>query len=99
MTNTYLYDAAQIRLFTDSDSAFFLGDALGSVRQLVDDAGAMTMSKSYEPYGEVLNVSRCGQTRLSLFVKIAVRSYLTLRIQGTIISIIAIVNRLASSNQ
>ena len=52
-TNTYLYGTARIGQFTASDSAYFLGDALGSVRQLVDGSGAVTMIKNYEPYGEV----------------------------------------------
>jgi RHS repeat-associated protein len=30
-------------------------DGLGSVRQLVDNAGGVQMSKAYEPFGEVLN--------------------------------------------
>ncbi|MFN8405730.1 MAG: hypothetical protein U0V48_19570 [Anaerolineales bacterium] len=31
-----------------------LGDALGSVRQLTDTQGAVTLAKSYQPYGETL---------------------------------------------
>ena len=53
-TNTYLYGNGRIGQFTGADSAIFLGDALGSVRQLVDGSGAVTLAKSYEPYGEVL---------------------------------------------
>jgi RHS repeat-associated protein len=53
-TNTYLYGSDRIGQFTGIDSAYFLGDALGSVRQLVDGSGAVILAKSYEPYGEVL---------------------------------------------
>jgi RHS repeat-associated protein len=53
-TNTYLYGSGRIGQFTGADSAYFLGDALGSVRQLVDGNGAVTLSKGYEPYGEVM---------------------------------------------
>ena len=33
---------------------YFLPDALGSVRQLADVNGAVTLAKSYKPYGEIL---------------------------------------------
>lgn len=42
-TNTYLY------------GTYFLGDALGSMRQLVDGSGVVTLVQSYEPYGERLS--------------------------------------------
>ena len=56
-TNTYLYGLGRIAqqntdtLMTD----YFLGDALGSVRQLVDPTGVVTLSQSYAPYGDTLN--------------------------------------------
>lgn len=56
-TNTYLYGNERIGQFTANDSAYFLGDALGSVRQLVDGTGAVALTNSYEPYGEVLNAA------------------------------------------
>ncbi|MDW8241560.1 MAG: RHS repeat-associated core domain-containing protein, partial [Acidobacteriota bacterium] len=34
---------------------YHLGDALGSVRQLADAGGAVTLVRSYEPYGTVLS--------------------------------------------
>ena len=34
---------------------YLLGDPLGSVRQLADNSGNVTLLKSYEPYGSVLN--------------------------------------------
>jgi hypothetical protein len=48
-TNTYRYGNGRIGQFTASDSAYFLTDALGSVRQLTDTNGAVTLSKQYEP--------------------------------------------------
>lgn len=36
------------------------GDALGSVRQLVDDSGMVTLSKSYQPYGQVMDSTGSG---------------------------------------
>jgi len=53
--NTYLYGNSRIGQFTTSDSAYFLGDALGSVRQLVDGNGVVILAKTYKPYGEVLS--------------------------------------------
>jgi RHS repeat-associated protein len=52
--NTYLYGNGRIMQQSASDSAYFLGDALGSVRQLVNGGGAITLAKEYEPYGEVM---------------------------------------------
>jgi RHS repeat-associated protein len=51
-TNTYLYDNGRIGQFSGVESAYFLGDALGSVRQLVDGDGLVSLVKSYEPYGK-----------------------------------------------
>ena len=33
--------------------AYYLTDGLGSVRQLADSVGDITLSKNYQPYGEV----------------------------------------------
>jgi RHS repeat-associated protein len=34
---------------------YYMGDALGSVRQLIDSSGNVVLTKDYEPYGEVMN--------------------------------------------
>jgi RHS repeat-associated protein len=39
---------------------YFLGDALGSVRQLTDQAGVVTLAKAYTPYGETLSTAGSG---------------------------------------
>lgn len=52
-TNQYLYGLgriAQVNTTTD----YFLTDALGSIRQLTDASGAITLAKSYQPYGGTL---------------------------------------------
>jgi RHS repeat-associated protein len=54
-TNTYLYGVGRIAQYTTYSTDYFLGDALGSVRQLADHTGVTTLSRNYEPYGEVLN--------------------------------------------
>jgi RHS repeat-associated protein len=53
-TNTYLYGLGRIAQYDASGTQYFLGDGLGSVRQLVEASGAVTLNKTYEPYGEVL---------------------------------------------
>ncbi len=53
-TNTYLYGQGRIAQVGQS-TEYFIGDALGSVRELVDDSAVVTLSQSYEPYGEVLS--------------------------------------------
>jgi RHS repeat-associated protein len=61
-TNTYLYGVSRIAQYGASSPQYFLGDALGSVRQLVDASGNVTLAKSYQPYGEVLIVAGDGAT-------------------------------------
>ncbi len=52
-TNTYLYGLDRIAQVNTS-TEYFLGDALGSVRQLTNAQGNITLTKSYAPYGEVM---------------------------------------------
>jgi len=54
-TNTYLYGLGRIAQAAGTDTEYFLGDALGSVRQLTAGNGDITLTKSYAPYGEVLS--------------------------------------------
>ncbi len=55
-TNTYLYGNGRIsqsQITNHQSPEYFLGDALGSVRQLADPTAAVTLTQSYSPYGEV----------------------------------------------
>ena len=61
-TNAYLYGYGRIAQVNASDAQYFLGDALGSVRQLTDASGAVTMAKVYDPYGVVSAISGNGST-------------------------------------
>ena len=64
-TNTYLYGNGRISQFPIPDSQspeYFLGDALGSVRQLAAPAGAVTLTQSYAPYGEITQSVGTSQT-------------------------------------
>jgi len=49
-TNTYLYGIGRIAQ-VNTTTEYFLGDALGSVRQLTDAQGEITLANAYEPYG------------------------------------------------
>ncbi len=51
---SYLYGLDRIAQVDGSNADYFLGDALGSVRQLTDDNGTVTLGQSYEPYGSDL---------------------------------------------
>ncbi len=64
-TNTYLYGTdriAQLPADTPQKADYFLGDALGSVRQMADESGAVVYTASYDPYGEVLSTNGVAQT-------------------------------------
>lgn len=41
---------------------YFLGDALGSLRQLTDATGAVTLTHSYDPYGNVIRREGTGSS-------------------------------------
>ncbi len=53
-TNTYLYGNGRIAQ-AGSTTEYFLGDALGSVRQLADSASVVMLTQSYSPYGETIS--------------------------------------------
>ena len=60
-TNTYLYGNGRIAQ-TNSTTEYFIADALGSVRQLVDVNSAVTLTQSYAPYGAVTQSIGSGAT-------------------------------------
>ena len=61
-TFTYLYGMGRIAQQSTADMQYFLGDALGSVRQLTDSNGELILAKDYEPYGDMLNRGGNGTT-------------------------------------
>jgi hypothetical protein len=61
-TNTYLYGVGRIAQYSETGPEYFLNDALGSVRQLVDANGSVTLARDYEPYGEALASAGSGAT-------------------------------------
>jgi RHS repeat-associated protein len=60
-TDTYLYGVDRIAQ-VNTDTQYFLGDALGSVRQLADISGEVVLAQAYDPYGVTANVSGPAQT-------------------------------------
>ena len=61
-TNTYLYGLGRIAEYQGSVSEYYLGDALGSVRQLVNDENEITLARVYEPYGNLAQANGTAQT-------------------------------------
>ncbi len=49
-TNNYIYGHGRIAQ-VNSGTEYFLGDALGSARQLANSSGAITYTSAYDPYG------------------------------------------------
>lgn len=60
--NTYLYGAGRIAQYGANGAEYYLGDALGSVRQMVDANGNIALARDYQPYGEVLSSTGGGAT-------------------------------------
>ena len=60
-TSTYLYGVGRIGQ-QGTEWAYHLPDALGSVRQLADAVGAISVAQSFEPYGEALAAFGSQQT-------------------------------------
>jgi RHS repeat-associated protein len=54
-TNRYLYGMGRIAQQAPNGLQYFLPDGLGSVRQLTDTAGALTLLQSFDPYGGLLS--------------------------------------------
>jgi RHS repeat-associated protein len=46
----------------NTTAEYFLGDALGSVRQMTDATGAITFTRGYDPYGVVTYTTGASQT-------------------------------------
>jgi RHS repeat-associated protein len=61
-TNKYVYGNARIAQIAETQTGYFLPDALGSMRQMTDPSADLTLAKSYDPYGNVVSSSGAGQT-------------------------------------
>ena len=60
-TYYYVYGNGRIAQ-VDTTPEYFLGDALGSVRQLTDATGAITYARNYDPYGVVAQTGGASQS-------------------------------------
>jgi len=61
-TNDYIYGLGRIAQTNVSTTDYFLGDALGSVRQLTDPSGQLTYASGYDPYGNLAYSGGTSQT-------------------------------------
>lgn len=61
-TNTYIYGLDRIAQTQGSATEYFLGDALGSVRQLTNQSSAITYARAYDPYGVMTQTSGSSQS-------------------------------------
>jgi RHS repeat-associated protein len=62
VSHSYLYGVNRIAQVSETQTGYFLPDALGSVRQMADEEGEITLAQSYTPYGEVLASEGTAQT-------------------------------------
>jgi RHS repeat-associated protein len=53
----YLYGVGHLAQVEGASTEWFLGDALGSVRQVVDDGGEVVLARDYAPFGVVFSES------------------------------------------
>ncbi len=60
-TNNYIYGNDRIAQ-VNTGTEYFLGDALGSVRQLTNSNGAVTYAGAYDPYGVTTQTHGASQT-------------------------------------
>jgi RHS repeat-associated protein len=61
-TDLFQYDVEWMTLYSSVSTDYFLTDAPGSVRQLADADGQVSLAQSYEPYGETHSSSGEGAT-------------------------------------
>jgi RHS repeat-associated protein len=61
-TNTYLYGLTRIGEEQPGSWQYHLSDALGSVRQLANSTPAVTLARSYKPFGDSLTSAGTGAT-------------------------------------
>lgn len=59
----YVYGLHRLAQVSEGDTEWFLGDALGSVRQLVGDDGDVILARDYTPYGQPLSESGTGSSK------------------------------------
>ncbi len=58
----YVYGLGRLSQGSAGGAEYFLPDALGSVRQITDGSGEITLAQTYQPYGEILSQGGAGQS-------------------------------------
>jgi RHS repeat-associated protein len=61
-TNNYIYGVDRIAQTQGSATEYFLGDILGSVRQMTDANAQITYTRAYDPYGVVTSTNGSSQS-------------------------------------
>jgi RHS repeat-associated protein len=61
-TNKYIYGNQRIAQIAETQTGYFLHDALGSMRQMTDSSADLTLARTYDPYGNVVSSSGAGET-------------------------------------
>ena len=61
-TNNYIYGVDRIAQNEGGITEYFLGDALGSVRQMTNANAEITYARAYDPYGVVTGTNGSSQT-------------------------------------
>jgi len=61
-TTVYLLGLGRLAQVEDGEWEWFLGDALGSVRQVVDGDGVVVLARDYAPFGLVRSASGTGSS-------------------------------------
>ena len=61
-TNKYVYGNQRISQIAETQTGYFLPDALGSMRQMTDPSADLTLARTYDPYGNVVSSSGAGET-------------------------------------
>ena len=61
-TNKYLYGNQRISQIAETQTGYFLPDALGSMRQMTDPSADLTLARSYDPYGNMVSSSGASET-------------------------------------
>jgi RHS repeat-associated protein len=69
-TNKYVYgnpsagsgQASRIAQIAETQTGYFLPDALGSMRQMTDPSADLTLARAYDPYGNIVSSSGAGET-------------------------------------
>ena len=61
---SYLYGVGRIAQYSATGTDYFVTDVLGSVRQLADADGQVSLAQSFKPYGEMLSRNQEIETEL-----------------------------------